>query len=1075
MFALCPRCAAESRAGARFCDQCGTALPSTTIDRPELRQGTMLFCDLVQSTRLANALDPDDLRLVFSSIHRVVREVSRRHSGYIIRFVGDGAFVVFGYPAVQEDSAESAVRAGIDFVHSIKAVRAPPPATLELRVGIASGTVVMGEMIAGAAIDEQSVTGPVAHLAARLVASAPPSGVVLCEQTRRLVGQRFELRALGPLRLDGFPQPVPAWQAFAELPSLSRFEALRTGRGASQLVGREGLLAELATLWRQVSQGSCEVVELVGEAGVGKSRLVRALQQSLAEEQAMHLDLHCTPRMQNAPLYPLGVLLRRLADVQPGDDEAGTRDKTLLLLAATIAGPAPDNAWRYLRPVMCPQAAVPSEGDSPELERENTVKLLVWLMRALTQRSPVLLIVEDLHWADATTGLVLRRVIEDAAGQRLMILVARRSDAGAFLDGLPRVVRKNLEPLDADEAAKLVRSLAAGDALSDSAVDGIVERGEGNPLFLEELTRAVIEKSTGSGDEIPATLQHLVQARLDRLPALRAVVQSAAVLGREFSPLLLERLTGEPRDMAAPIGRLIEEGILIATSAASYGALRFRHALIHDAVYHTLLRGDRQRLHARAAELLQTNEGRAPGEVPLDLLAHHFAQAGQTERAVRTLIDASRLTAGRAAYEESIGHAQAGLKLTAQIAEPSASRSLRRALLSQLGHSFTATRGYVAPEVEHAFTEAMSLCDEETPPEDAYPVYRGSGSHYLVRGRIVRSYELAQACIRMAEQSGRLDLLIDALAFAAYPLLYLGRLDEGQQHLDRCLSLYKAEKGSRFTYPNVQEPGTAAWSMVTTIAWLRGDLRAAEDAADALHAHLETLHSPFDHSYGKVWMAASRLLQRRFANAAELASNGLAVAQERGYSTWIPAGMMQLCIAQGALGPAPEAVATLQFVHKAFLDAGAEVSATYYTWGIAMSLLAAEDRAGALAMVQSGLQRAADGEEVYMAGELHILMARLADNPADARAHLLQAMAHARSHGALTVALRAAAMLLCLLDADGLRDAAQMALEVLDGTLPVPDDPDFVRLTLVHFEAAIASLTALALTSDQPVVHAQVE
>ncbi|MDM0105030.1 adenylate/guanylate cyclase domain-containing protein [Variovorax sp. J22R24] len=1043
-------------------------MPTTAVERPELRQGTVLFCDLVQSTRLANVLDPDDLRLVFSSIHRVVREVSRRHSGYIVRFVGDGAFVVFGYPAIQEDSAESAVRAGIDFVHSIRSVRAPAPASLEMRVGIASGTVVMGEMIDGAAIDEQSVTGPVAHLAARLVACAPPSGVVLCDQTRRLVGQRFELQSLGDLRLAGFPEPVSAWRAHAELPSLSRFEALRKGQGTSQLIGRESLLAELAAQWRLASEGSPQVVELVGEAGVGKSRVAGALQQSLAEEWVQHVDLHCTPRMQNAPLYPLGVLLRRLADVQPSDDEASALDKTRLLLAGSVSGEIPEQALRYLRPVVWPQAPGVSQ-DSPELERENTVKLLVWLMRALTDRSPVLLVVEDLHWCDATTGLVLQRVIESSAGQRLMILVTRREDGGTFLQALPNVVRKDLAPLGAEESRKLVQHLASGGAIANEAIDSVVSRGEGNPLFLEELTRTVLDKNAGSGTEIPATLQNLIQARLDRMPALRALVQSAAVLGREFSPQLLERLAGESGDIAASIGRLIEEGILIATSAASYGSLRFRHALIHDAVYRTLLRSDRQRLHARAAELLQAHADGATGEVPLDLLAHHFAQAGQSQRAARTLADASRMTAGRAAYEESIGHAKAGLNLTEQIEDPQDNRSLRRALLSQLGHSLTATRGYAAPEVEQAFAEAMALCDDTTPPEDAYPVFRGSGTHYLVRGRIVRSEELAQSCIRLAERCGRLDLLIDALAFAAYPLTYLGRLDDSQEHLDRCLKLYMAEKGNRFTYPNVQEPATAAWALMTTTAWLRGDLQSAESAATALHDHLAALKSPFDDSYGKVWLAASRLLQRRFAHAAELATTGLAIAQERGYQTWIPAGMMQLCMAQGALGPAPESVATLQYVHKAFLDAGAEVSSTYYSWGIAMSLASAGDRDGARAAAEHGLLRAENGEEAYMAPELSILLAQLEEDRARATMLLLKAIVHARAQGALTVALRASALL--LVDNASCREAAKIVLAVLDGAAPVPPDPDFVRVTLANFEAAIA---ASALVSDQPVLNAQV-
>jgi hypothetical protein len=933
---------------------------------------------------------------------------------------------------------------------------------------------VLSEIIDGVGIDEQLLTGPVAHLAARLVSVAPPSAVVLCDVTRQLIGRRFELRPMKHLQLAGFVGAVTAWQALSESVLFSRFEALRVGRGVDQLVGREPALAQLTQSWEKAVAGCLQLVELVGEAGIGKSRMARALEQSLASAKALHLDMQFTPRTRNAPLYPIGVLLRRLAGVQVSDDEPEVIDKTRVLLASSFDAQALDEAAALVHPLVWLQDPGASPAHSPELVREQTIALIVQWVCNLSQSQPVLAIVEDLHWSDATTLVVLKRLAELAPSCRLMLLATRRPEGEPMLAEREDVLRLSVEPLNTTESRRLVRQLTDEETLADATIEAIVERAEGSPLFLEELTRDAIEHGPRQPAAIPATLQTLIQARVDRHPMLRPLLQAAAVLGREFAPGLLARMSDEwpDGDTCLPLTRLMEAGILAAGTTAANDSMRFRHALIHDAVYQTLLRSDRQRLHARVAQLLEAE--REAANTPLDVLAHHWAQAGNALRAVQCLALASRTMALRAAYQESIGHAQAGLQLIDQINEADAARRLRRELLAQAGHSRTAILGYAAPSVEQSFASALELCDDATDPQELYPIVRGLGSYYLVRGRIAHADALARQAVQLAERSDRCDLLIDALAFAAYPAFYAGRLDDCQRDLERSLALYESAGGSRYTYPNVQEPGTAAWALLTSVAWLRGEWRRADAAAEAMKRHLERLNCRFDDTFGTVWLAASHILQRRFAAAAQLAQAGFALAQTHGFGTWVPAAMMQLCMAQGALASAPQAIDTLQQVHGSFVAAGAEVSLTYYLWGIALSLDKAGERVKAREVAAQGLQRALHGEESYLAGELHLLMAQFSDDAAQAQYHQLQALQYARQQGARTIALRALASLFASVPGSSRHEQARYVLATLDSpdTLGADDD-DFVERSLKELEADVASLALdLGQAGAETQVHA---
>lgn len=1030
----CHHCGADCRAAARFCDQCGSVLADTPAPaarpRTELRQGTLMFCDLVNSTRLANELDPDDLRQVFAAFQRAVREVIWRHEGYLIRFAGDGAFAVFGYPAAREDSAESAVRAGLALVRAMRAETLRGLQSLQVRVGIASGPVVMGDMIGGAVVGEHSVTGPVAHLAARLTATAAPDAVVVCDDTRRLVGQLFGLTSLGALTLKGFPAAVQAWRVLAEGAPMSRFDAHRGGSRLTDLIGRGELMAEMVRHWTAAAAGQGRGVLLLGEAGAGKSRVARALQLRVSAEDALHLDLHCSQRTQGSPLYPVGVLLRRLADIQAGDDTAACTDKSRLLIAPLLPRESVDGALHDLQPLFRPQAEPVAEGDSPELLRQRMIERLIELVSGMAQRRPVFVLVEDLHWADPSTLALLTQLQADVTHRAMLLVATARSGELPAGAQLPNTSTATLAALADTDARALVLQAAEGRQLPEALLQTIVQRGEGNALFLEELARAAVEG--GDAQHLPGTLQTLVQSRIDRHPALRGVVQAAAVLGREFRYALLARLAADAGPLDSAVGQLVDEGLLVPSGAAVVGMLRFKHALIHDAVYRTLLRGERQRLHARAAELLE-GDFAGSADASADQRAHHLAQAARPVEAIGALLEASRDTVARAAYQESIGHLHRGIALLDEIDDTARRRALELRLKAQLGVPLTALMGYAVPEVERTYQQAANLVDESTPAPELFPILRGLCTYYFVRGQMARADELARQCLQLAERSAQADMRIDALSFAAYPAWYLGRIAEARQHAEAALALYATERGQRFTYAVPQDPATAAWAALTSIAWLAGDLPRADQAATALLAHAGALGRPFDIAYADVFLSASYQLHRRYPAALQHGQAGLALAQRHGLGTWVPVAAMQLCIAGGALAPAPEAVAQLQHVHQAFMAAGAEASETFYAWGLAQAQATTGDTTAARQTVEAALLRVQPGREAYMRPELLILRARLEADAGRATADLQAAQADAQEQGAWTVALRAACQLALLGDDAAARERAQAALKVIDG------------------------------------------
>jgi class 3 adenylate cyclase/tetratricopeptide (TPR) repeat protein len=1020
----CHQCHHRNRAEASFCDECGCRLRGEEADSSrarlvELRHGTFAFCDLVGSTELANRLDLEDLRLVFRWFREQVAMVSRLHDGHLIRFIGDGAFLSFGLARASEDASEAAVRAGLALVTAISAREPLPGVSLALRVGIASGTVVVGDMIDEAVVKEESVVGSVPHLAARLAAAAPVNGVVIADLTRRAIGHYFECRDLGRLDLKGFEDGERAWLVVHETSVVSRFEARRSLDSPQELVGRAKPLAALNAAWALALEGRGSAVVISGEAGIGKSKLARTLRAQAQVGGATLVDVDCTPRTRNTPLYPVSVLMRRLAGIQPQDVEDERSRRAGEMLGRVLGTERVAPALRYLGPIFGLAATEEdAAAESADRIREHTIGLLVELVISMTNRGPLFVLCEDIHWADASTLLVVQRLCERIDTLPAVLIATLRSTPDAAQTEFANSSTVALDGLDPDSAAAIVGQMTHGEALPRARVTQIIERAEGIPLYLEELCRSELDAAgtrahagpNGVGARtVPQTLQAIIEARLDRWSSIKLIAQAASVIGRDFVlPLLSELLDDRRTDLPDAVARLVDAGLLIESIDERANHVRFRHALIHDAVYQTLLRAERQRLHARVAQLLVQHFDGLPESAP-DVIAQHWVAAHNFDEAVNCLIAAGAQASERAAYLESASHSRSGLALLDHLTDPRARSHYQLQLLTQLGVALAATQGYTAPEVEATYRAARELCRDDADPVANFPIVRGLATFHFVRNEQHVADEMSTLCVEMAHHSGRPEFKIEALTVRGYTDMYLGRLDAAKTALEDCAALYRQHRGEQYRYPSVQDAGTAAWSVLGMIYWLRGDSIGAERSIETALDHAERrLARPFDRAYANCFIAQQLNVQRHHGRAMRHADVSIELGQRHGFNLWLVCGLMQKSIAAAALGPSAEAVNGLRQALGAYLSVGAQAAVPYFQWGLALGLRQLGDVAGANEAVVEGLRRADATGEVYLKAELLTLAAEL--EPSDARAVTLltQARAIAERQGAVTLALRAA-------------------------------------------------------------------
>jgi len=648
----------------------GSETPAPAMAPParadaERRQLTVMFCDLVGSTALSSQLDPEDLREVIAAYHRTVADIVARFDGFVAKYMGDGVLVYFGYPRAHEDDAERAVRAGLGLIDAVGRLDVKS-VELQARVGIATGLVVVGDLIGEGSAQEQSVVGETPNFAARLQAMAEPDAVVIAAATRRLIGDLFEYRDLGAVEVKGITAPVQAWQVLRPSAVESRFEALG-GSALSPLVGRDEEIDLLLRRWARAKACDGQIVLISGEPGIGKSRIVAALAERLHDEPHRRLRYFCSPYHQDSALFPFIEQLGRAAGFARDDPPAARLEKLEALLAR--AAP-PDEDVAFLADLLSLPASErhPLPNLSPQRKKDRTLEALIRQLDGLARHQPAVVVFEDAHWIDPTSRELLDLTVERVRNLPVLLIVTFRPEFQPPWTGQQQVTMLALSRMDRRDRTALVEQIAGTKALPDEVVSQIVDRTDGVPLFVEELTKSVLESGVPLVG-IPTSLHDSLMARLDRLASVRHVAQIGAAIGREFSYDIIYAVASFPEDeLKAALARLVASELVFQRGSPPESVYSFKHALVQDAAHGSLLRSTRQQLHAQIAEALEAHSPELIDSQP-ELFAQHYAEAGLVEKSVTYWGKAGQRSAARSAMAEAAAQLKKGLDQLALLAD----------------------------------------------------------------------------------------------------------------------------------------------------------------------------------------------------------------------------------------------------------------------------------------------------------------------------------------------------------------------------------------------------------------------
>ena len=703
-----------------------TSVPQAASGRPtvdaERRQLTVMFVDLIDSTALSTRLDPEDLREMIGSYHRWVADTISRFDGFVAKYMGDGVLVYFGYPQAHEDDAERAVRAGLALIQTVGSLGNATVERLQLRIGIATGPVIVGDLIGRGEAQERGVVGETPNLAARLQAIAEPNTVVIALSTRRLLGNLFEYHDLGAIAAKGFNEPVHAFEVLRESGVESRFEAFHSS-ALTPLVGREEEIELLLRRWARAKNGEGQVVLLSGEPGIGKSRIAAATMERLQGELHTRLRYFCSPHHQASALYPFISQLEHAAGFERDDAPERKLDRLEALLAQANRNVARDAALLADLLSIPSGSRYPSLDLSPQKRKEETLTAMLAQLDGLAARLPVLMIFEDAHWIDPTSLELLERIIDRIQSLPVLLIVTARPEFAPPWTGRPQVTMHPLNRLTRREGVAVIERLAGGPSLPKEIVDQIVARTDGVPLFIEELTKAILESDELQSERdsygltaslrplsIPTTLNASLMARLDRLAPVRNIAEIGAAIGREFSHELIAAVSELPEDeLRDALGQLVASELIYRRGTPPDAVYTFKHALVQEAAYSTLLRGARQQLHARIATIVPERFPEIAVTQP-ELLAHHCAEGGLAEAAIDYWFAAGERALHTSANVEAIRHLSQGIQLLRSLPETPERKWKELRFQTTLGPALLATRGWAAAEAEQAYSRAEELC-----------------------------------------------------------------------------------------------------------------------------------------------------------------------------------------------------------------------------------------------------------------------------------------------------------------------------------------------------------------------------
>jgi class 3 adenylate cyclase/tetratricopeptide (TPR) repeat protein len=887
----------------------------------ERRQLTVMFCDLVGSTALSTRLDPEDLSVVIGAYHRCSAALIERGGGFVARYMGDGVLAYFGYPRADENDPERAVRTGLQLVEAVAELDTAG-APLQVRVGIATGLVVVGDLIGQGTAREQAVVGETPNLAARLQALAEPGAVVIAPSTRRLTGGLFDYEDLGAVEIKGFAAPVMAVRVLRESTVEGRFAALRTA--ATPLVGRNEELAVLQRLWCKAKGVEGSTVLVSGEPGIGKSRLAQTLLEQLSGEPHTRLRLFCSPHHQDHALYPTITQLERAA----GFRREHSADERLDKLEALLNQATSDFA--EAAPLIADLLSLPTGDRYPPVnltsqkQKEATLRALLTQVEGLSAQQPVLMLFEDAQWSDPTSLELLDLIIDRVPTLQALLMITFRPEFAPPWAGRPHVTSLALNRLTPQQRVEVIGHVAGGKPLPREIAEQIVDRTDGVPLFIEELTKAVIESGLVAdvGDHyaastpaptlaIPTSLHASLLARLDRLAPPREVAQIGAALGRSFSHELIGAVAPMPRHtLDDALEELVRAELVFRRGTPPDAEYTFKHALVQDAAYSTLLRSRRRQLHGRIAATFEKEFPETAAAQP-ELLAHHFSEAGLAGRAAEYCLKAGQQAVARSAMTEAVAQLQKGLELLRGLPDDARRRRQELDLQLALIPALIATRGYAAPEVGGAITRARGLAEQLDRSDYLIGLLYGQCFYHIVRSEYHLAHPVAERMEQIGETRNDRAMLLLGHYVHGHIRLPQGEFVAARALFEQCDGLRDPAHRAIYTGLAAEDPHTGMLiALVVTLANL-GHLDQAQHLLDAALTEARRLEHAYTLCYvlgcgsWAQWPAGSTKTAQRLVR--EL----LAVAEEQGFRFWTGWGAVHDGWSATALGRAQEGLALL--------------------------------------------------------------------------------------------------------------------------------------------------------------------
>ena len=880
------------------------APPASHAPEAERRQLTVMFCDLMGSTELSGRLDPEVYRDLIRVYQATCAEVIQRFDGYIAQYLGDGLLVYFGYPVAHEDDAQRAVRAALGCLAEMETLNRrliqDKGRPLAVRIGIHTGPVVVGDIGAGET-QERLAMGATPNLAARLQGLAEPDTVVISATTFHLAHGYFECLALGDRLLRGMSAPTAVYRVVRPSGAQNRLDIAPT---LTPLVGRESEVALLLERWNQAKAGQGQVVVMGGEAGIGKSRLVQVLKDHCDKEPSSRLECRSSPYSQNSALYPITDLLQRSLQWQP---EESPRQKLVKLeqILSQYRLPLEETIplFAALLSLPIPEEKYPPLPWTPQRQREKTIESLLSILLESAEREPVFFILEDLHWTDPTTLELLNLLIDQAPTSRLLALLTCRPTFQPPWSSRSYLTQMTLNSLSRNQIQRIAEHTARGKQLPAEVLEQLIEKTDGVPLIVEELTKAVLE--SGHLQEvdgryeligpltsltIPVTLQDALMARLDRLVTAKPIAQYAAVIGRQFSyDLLRAVLPLDETTLRRELGRLVEAELVYQRGLPPQATYLFKHALVVDAAYASLLKSTLQQYHQQIAQVMEAQFAEV-GEAQPELLARHYTEADLTEPAIRHWRRAGDQAAQRSAHTEAIGHLTKALELLLTLPDTPGRAQQELALQLSLGASLMVTKGYSATEVEQLYTRQQELCFQVGDAFQVAQVLFGLYAYYVVRGHFTAWLALGEQFLTFAQQ--RQDAAVSFMVHTAVggAFRWTGDFVSAHTHLEKAFAFYDRNRHLDLTYYIGQDPGLCALTYAAESLWCRGYPDQALERAQHALSLAQALSHPFSLADTLGHVALLHLLRHERQDAQTHIKALLPLAHEHGFAWWVGIG-----------------------------------------------------------------------------------------------------------------------------------------------------------------------------------------